>query len=264
MMLGNIFRKTIQLFKSVRVGIFISALLMLITGCATLDAWDPHAYRVQPRDTLYGISWLYQVDYRDVARWNNLSPPYTLKPGQTLVLKTNPNAVVALNEPRNNKPLSVPTKTNTKSVPKTAVKAPIQMPAPIKVAPKVAAPPPANWQWPVRGNVVQRFAGAQSTAQGIDISGTLGQAVVATASGRVVYSGDGLAGYGNLVIVKHNDTYLSAYAHNRKLLFKEGDSVKMGQAIAEMGYKEGNKALLHFEIRKDGTPVDPMKYLPAP
>jgi lipoprotein NlpD len=126
-----------------------------------------------------------------------------------------------------------------------------------------ALPPPGKWIWPTRGRVIQTFQGPQSIAQGIDIAGSAGQDVQASADGRVVYSGSGLAGFGQLIIIKHNDTYISAYGHNSRLLVKEGDEVKAGQKIAEMGKLQGNPCL-HFEIRRQGKPVDPLKYLPKP
>jgi lipoprotein NlpD len=117
-----------------------------------------------------------------------------------------------------------------------------------------------RWRWPARGKVVTSFSA--SGRKGIDIEGRFGQTVMAAAGGRVVYSGSGLIGYGQLIIVKHNKRYLSAYAHNNKLLVKEGDAVKGGQRIAEMGRSGPNRALLHFEIRRDGKPIDPLRYLP--
>ena len=117
-----------------------------------------------------------------------------------------------------------------------------------------------HWQWPARGEVVTSFS--RSGGKGIDIAGSFGQAIVAASDGEVVYSGSGLIGYGQLIIVKHNKRYLSAYAHNNKILVKEGDTVKGGQRIAEMGRSGSNRALLHFEIRRDGKPIDPVRYLP--
>jgi lipoprotein NlpD len=119
----------------------------------------------------------------------------------------------------------------------------------------------ARWLWPATGKIVRRFQAGKLNAKGINIGGQLGEAVRATATGRVVYSGSGLRGYGELIIIKHNDHYLSAYAHNRKRLVREGDKVKAGDKIATMGRGNNGKALLHFEIRRDGKPVDPLKYV---
>jgi lipoprotein NlpD len=120
--------------------------------------------------------------------------------------------------------------------------------------------PVKRWRWPAKGKVVTSFS--RSGGKGIDIAGKFGQVIVAASDGSVVYSGSGLIGYGQLIIVKHNKRYLSAYAHNNKILVKEGDTVKGGQRIAEMGRSGSNRAMLHFEIRRDGKPIDPMRYLP--
>ena len=117
-----------------------------------------------------------------------------------------------------------------------------------------------RWRWPAKGKVVTSFS--RSGGKGIDIAGKFGQTIVAASAGRVVYSGSGLIGYGQLIIVKHNKRYLSAYAHNNKILVKEGDTVTGGQRIAEMGRSGSNRAMLHFEIRRDGKPIDPLRYLP--
>jgi lipoprotein NlpD len=119
-----------------------------------------------------------------------------------------------------------------------------------------------RWHWPTHGHVIETFSSKSSTRKGIDIAGRLGQGVKAASAGRVVYSGSGLRGYGKLIIVKHNEQYLSAYAHNRKLLVKQGDTVKLGQRIAEMGRSGTDRVKLHFEIRREGNPVNPMRYLP--
>jgi len=119
-----------------------------------------------------------------------------------------------------------------------------------------------TWKWPARGRVVSRFNSADPLGKGIKIAGTRGDAIRAAEGGRVVYSGSGLIGYGRLIIVKHNDNYLSAYGHNRKILVKEGDQVTKGQKIAEMGNANDGNPLLHFEIRRDGKPVDPLRLLP--
>ncbi len=119
-----------------------------------------------------------------------------------------------------------------------------------------------QWQWPAQGPIIARFQGATGLNKGVDIAGDLGQPVLAAASGQVVYAGTGLRGYGKLLIIKHNDTFLSAYAHNDRLLVGEGDQVKAGQRIADMGSSGTSRVKLHFEIRREGTPVDPLNYLP--
>jgi lipoprotein NlpD len=119
-----------------------------------------------------------------------------------------------------------------------------------------------EWRWPASGRVLVPFNGNNGLNKGIDIDGNLGQPVLAAAAGEVVYAGSGLRGYGKLLIIKHNQNYLSAYAHNQRLLVQEGDVVKMGQRVADMGSSGTDRVKLHFEIRRDGTPVDPMRYLP--
>lgn len=126
-----------------------------------------------------------------------------------------------------------------------------------------AAEQELSWKWPTQGQVTERFSSSDDTRKGIDISGRLGQPVIASAPGRVVYSGSGLRGYGQLIIIKHNERFLSAYAHNRKLLVKEGQAVSAGQSIAEMGSSGADEVKLHFEIRRDGKPIDPLAFLPG-
>jgi len=132
--------------------------------------------------------------------------------------------------------------------------------------PSTPAPTPlettiSGWQWPLQGQIIDAFSPAGSK-KGIDIAGNPGESILAASSGKVVYSGGGLVGYGQLIIIKHDQNFLSAYAHNRKLLVKEGEQVRVGQTIAELGSTGTNRAMLHFEIRQDGTPVDPLQYLP--
>lgn len=231
----------------VRVTILAIAVLGLLQGCSLGGSgWNTHAYRVRPGDTLYAIAWRYQIDYQRLAEWNDIDAPYTIYPGQELLL-IDPARLSAERRPA--RASAGQPRSENKSRPTASEK-------------RVAASPPELFQWPVQGKVVRRFDGSKRGSQGIDIAGSVGQAVNASADGRVVYSGSGLVGYGKLVIVKHNDDYLSAYAHNSTLRVKEGDRVKAGQVIAEMGLAESDAARLHFEIRKQGKPVDPLKYLP--
>ena len=197
-------------------------------------------------DTLYSLSKRSGVNVERLAQLNQLKKPYTIQPGQTIFLKplkpsakTVANKKVAPERVATNKEIIAQQSTQKTHWPKTV-----------------------RWQRPAKGKVVKKFSRQRNDAKGIDIAGKLGQAIVASAAGKVVYSGDGLISYGNLIIIKHNKTYLSAYAYNRKLLVREGDSVKSGQKIAEMGRKDKLSPRLHFEIRKNGKPVDPQKYLP--
>lgn len=214
---------------------------------------------VQRGDTLYGIAFRAGQDYRDVARWNGIRSPYTIYPGQRLQLRSpavgsrstarRPAAIAS-----QRKPAPAPTKR-----PPTVSRQP---PAPIS-APAHASVSTISWRWPTQGALIGRFVAGDNTRQGIDIAGSGGQAVVAAAAGTVVYSGSGLVGYGELVIIKHSDEWLSAYGHNRRRLVAEGAAVSAGQNIAEMGRTGASRDMLHFEIRRNGKPVDPLPLLPA-
>ncbi|HEX7027622.1 MAG TPA: peptidoglycan DD-metalloendopeptidase family protein, partial [Gammaproteobacteria bacterium] len=231
---------------------------LLIGACSgTGLRWNSQLYRVDKNDTLYAIAWRYGLDYRELARWNSIAAPYIIHPGQELIL-IDPQRLPAHRRTESGS-LSSGAKQQSQT---RAAKAPQVAPPPASSSVDAELPPPKAFQWPADGKVVATFQGNKSGSQGIDIQSNPGQPVLATAGGKVVYSGNGLNGYGNLVIVKHNDTYLSAYAHNSKLLVKEGDLVESGQQIAEIGMIDHSTAGLHFEIRKQGKPVDPLKYLP--
>jgi lipoprotein NlpD len=215
---------------------------------------------VRAGDTLYGIAWQKGVDYRLIAAWNGIrAPAYRIYAGQTLRLVPPPPA----RQPP--KPVSQPA-SKYKPVTRTAVPKPSptsrkpQAPASSKA--KTAAPKKLSWRWPAKGRVVSGFKADDPLRKGIKIAGRSGEPVVATEAGKVVYSGSGLIGYGRLIIIKHNDNYLSAYGHNRKILVKEGDQVTKGKKIAEMGTANSGEPMLHFEIRRDGKPVDPERLLP--
>jgi lipoprotein NlpD len=196
---------------------------------------------VQPGETLYSIGWRYNRDYKELAQANDIQPPYKIYVGQK----------ISLEEKESKPPPQVQQpQTQTVSVAKTVA----PQPAP-PVAQTTALGP---WQWPVKGAIIGRFA----QTKGLDIAGVEGELIHAAGAGQVVYSGTGLRGYGQLLIIKHNEQYLSAYAHNKKLLVKEGVQVKIGQAIAQMGNTDTNRVKLHFEIRHNGKPVDPLRYLP--
>lgn len=205
---------------------------------------------VEPGDTLYSIAWRYGLDYRRLAAANKIAPPYIIRRGQRLrIAESDWQPVVQ----KTNKPTS---RTAPAPVPKIIVKQEIPRHDPL---PKKGNP---EWQWPVNGKVVHGFSTTGTVNKGIDIKGKLQEPVKSAATGRVVYSGSGIRGYGNLVIVKHNDEFLSAYAHNHRILVEESTAVKAGQVIAEMGRDASGVAKLHFEIRRNGKPVNPLKYLP--
>lgn len=209
-------------------------------------------HQVSQGDTLFSIAWRYEKNVQKLARANGLSRPYTIYRGQRLTLDTSKAPRYA----------SRPSPKN-KSLPKNKSQA---KPATRPTSKSTRKPSPAlpknwRWQWPVQGNISKRF-NSSTLFKGLDIQSFSGSPVVAAAPGIVVYSGSGLRGYGKLIIVKHSDIFLSAYAHNRKIFVKEGQTVKGGQKISEVGGDPSNKRRLYFEIRKDGKPVDPIRYLP--
>jgi len=246
----------------------VLALALALAGCGPAFAPVRDAgYQPEPRpkvvhivrrgDTLYSIAFGAGLDYRAVARWNGIAPPYVIKPGQKLRLRPPPGY-----QP----PTTTTSRGSTARGTSQPAKKPASQPARKRDTTSASgAPAPSGavrgWMWPAQGPILQRFS-PNSANPGIDIGGQPGQSIRSAADGRVVYSGDGLRGYGQLIIVKHNETFLSAYAHNRKLLVREGDRVRQGQPIAEMGATGTNRVKLHFEIRKKGTAVDPLRYLP--
>ncbi|WP_219210036.1 peptidoglycan DD-metalloendopeptidase family protein [Variovorax boronicumulans] len=221
----------------------------------------PGYYSVRPGDTIRRIANETGQTWQNIARWNSLDNPDLIEVGQ--VLRVVPPTASA-SAPATVEPNGVVTRPVT---PQPAIIA--SAPAAAASAPaKPAAPPAAasgdedlGWIWPAQGSLIAGFDEAKN--KGLDISGKAGDAVLAAADGRVVYAGAGLRGYGNLIILKHNNTYLTAYAHNQALLVKEDQSVQKGQKIAEMGNSDADRVKLHFEIRRQGKPVDPARYLPS-
>lgn len=259
-------RGSCQLFiASCVVGLFAA---MLLSGCGPAAyRWINERYVVRPGDTLYSVAFSNDLDFHDVARWNHIEPPYTVYPGETLRLTPPPNAttVAEVKSPavsqrsqpapvRNAaKPPHKPRKTDTQPSPATA-----STTRQSKTEPTTAAA--ITWRWPVKGAII-KTSDSPIAPKGINIAGHVGEAVRATAAGKVVYSGDGLKGYGRLIIIKHNQRYLSAYGDNSKLEVQEGDHVKQGQVIALMGLGPGRRPMLHFEIRRDGKPLNPLRFL---
>mgnify|MGYP001826389182 FL=1 len=238
---------------------------------------------VQSGDTLYSIAWRYGLNYRDLASINGIRSPFTIYKGQRLHVKPGSQQqatkTVALQQPA---PVKAATASTPASKPPSQVTARPAATAPAKAAPPVATttsqkaataatPTPTGkktpsydgkWVWPTRGRVLTSFQPSGTGKRGIDIGGHEDQPVKAAANGKVVYAGSGLVGYGRLIIVKHNENLLSAYGHNNKLLVNEGEHVAAGQMIAKMGSSGTNRNELYFEIRKNGKPTDPMRYLP--
>lgn len=238
-------------------------------------------YVVARGDTLYGIAFRHGLDYRDVAVWNGIRSPYTIHPGQRIRLAPPGGRVPAVaTAPQPARPTTTPpattparpatpsssptTSTGTAVAPVTSPPAapPSTPPAPQPQTPAVPAGP-VRWQWPAQGQIIGRFVAGDATRQGVQIAGNAGDPVRAAGDGVVVYSGAGLVGYGELVIIKHTDEWLSAYGHNRRRLVNEGQTVRAGEQIAELGRTGASRDMLHFEIRRNGRPVDPLPLLPA-
>ncbi|MBU2955149.1 peptidoglycan DD-metalloendopeptidase family protein [Marinobacter sp. F3R08] len=258
--------------------LFLLLVSLLFSGCNTQslyqdDIYNPPVYWgrhvVQPGETLYSIAWRYGRDYRELGDANGIGPPWNLQAGQVLRLDLRGNVTSSRQTATVSKPVSsAPRKTNRTSPPKqTAATAskPAVTRAPSKGAPLASQTQTVakiDWRWPHVGTVIAGYSTSGKVNKGIDIAGKAGDAVRASANGSVVYAGSGLLGYGNLIIVNHNEHYLSAYAHNRKILVQEGEDVKAGQVIAELGSSGAERPMLHFEIRKNGNPVDPVHFLP--
>ena len=214
---------------------------------------------VQPGETLYRISVTHGLKYQDVAQWNNL-PDSNIQVGQVLRLTPpgSSTAVTATAKTTTPPPTTAAAKTTTEPTTASATPSTTAVATPAQTG---DSPPRENgiiWAWPTEGNVVQGFS---ANNKGLDIAGKAGQPIYAAAAGTVAYSGSGLRGYGKLIIIKHDKTFLSAYAHNSVLLVAEGKAVKKGQKIAEMGNTDADRVKLHFEVRRFGKPVDPAKYL---
>ena len=294
-----------SLKRAVYILMLCTEIVFGLSACVG-TGFNTQQYTVKSGDTLYFVAWKYKVDADQLARWNNLSKPYTIYPGDQILINPNgmgnppkpsrrqesgvyivqrgdtlyaigrevrmsPGKIARINgltEPYTIYPgqrlqldgdaqaVSAPSASQTASS-TTRRSAPV-----VKSPSRSSSASPSSWQWPAKGTLSKTYKGGNSTQQGIDIVGREGDPISAAAAGTVVYSGGGLINYGQLVIVKHSDAYLSAYGYNRKLLVKEGDKVKQGQAIAEMGRMAQDKPTLHFEIRKYGKPVNPMNFLP--
>jgi len=218
-------------------------------------------YVVKRGDTLYSIAFRFGWDWKALAARNGIRAPYVIMPGQVIRFSATSKAPVVARKSTpqtTQKPVST-----TKSKPVAAAKPVKPVTSAQQISKPVVAPgSQGKWLWPTDGTLVGRYSSNTSLNKGIDIAGKLGQPIIATADGSVVYAGSGLRGYGELIIIKHNDTFISAYGHNRRLLVNEGQTVKAGQKIAEMGSTGTDQVKVHFEIRRQGKPVDPLQYLP--
>ena len=237
--------------KSLKQILYSVVISLALASCASFSEFMQNNtnagwYTVKTSDTLYSIAWRYGLDYQQLARWNQIGDDYLIHPDQRLRLFEPDNATLAADDTEQPESTKI-----------TQVTAQPKVDDPVK-----SVKAPLKWQWPTSGKITKTFAAEKLGRKGIDIAGKLGQSVHAVANGKVVYSGNGLAGYGNLIIIKHNDTFLSAYAYNQQRLVQEGMTVEAGTVISKMGRHPNGTTRLHFEIRKNGKPVDPLKYLP--
>lgn len=260
-------------------------LLALLTGCggglapigerpsaALAEPAGESVHTVRAGDTLYSIAFRHNLSYQEVARWNDINPPYAIYPGQTIRLRPPEGEVrrARLESSRQEGVEAGRDETDPQRDGQSRT-APAESPAgeepgsdagePVTAASSVDSVA-VDWTWPADGDILQSYQSSGTGRRGIRIGGREGQEVRAAAGGDVVYSGSGLIGYGNLIIIKHDNDYLSAYGHNRSLRVGEGERVRKGTHIADMGRSGSDRPMLHFEIRKQGRPVDPAKYLP--
>lgn len=285
-------------FGFISIHLILLVLVLMLAGCsyhppapieeysagiATRQLTTDGSYYVRKGDTLYAIAFSYGLDIKDVANWNGISSPYTIYPGQKLNLSApaSGSRKKAGSDAVQISTIKPPAQTTTRSVTRTAdtgqKKTSTIATTPEKSAQKTdgktitgktrkpqpaITPGPTSWQWPTNGRIRRGYVSGDPARNGLDIAGKEGQPVTATAAGEVVYSGNGLIGYGELIIIKHDEKMLSAYAHNKVRLAHEGERVAAGQKIAEMGKNSSDEVNLHFEIRVNGKPVNPLNYLP--
>jgi len=255
-----------RLFSGCRLMVATLIIALGLAGCNTPqihqdDRYNPPVYWgrhvVKAGETLYSIAWRYGRDYRELGDANDIPPPYDLQAGQVLRLDRRGNVSVASGSPRSPDPTRRPPPSDS---PAPTVSKSANTSVPTNQRSQTVAS--IAWHWPHLGTIIAAYSTSGKVNKGIDINGNPGDSIRAAANGNVVYAGDGLLGYGNLVIVNHNEHFLSAYAHNRKVLVREGEEVVAGQIIAELGSSGTDRPKLHFEIRKNGNPVNPVPYLP--
>ena len=265
-------RMDIKSYQRLVVGLLLSSTLLVLAACSSTPkngvrvvdrngvaqrpAVTTGQYVVRRGDTLFSIAFRYGWDWKALAARNKIDPPFTIVPGQTIRFDGRAGTVPSGG--------TTTTVVSSSSGTKTTVikRAANPTKSAVAPAPLPAGPAPKGWGWPSDGILIGKFSSNGSLNKGIDIAGDLGQPVLAASDGSVVYAGSGLRGYGELIIIKHSDTYVSAYGHNRRLLVREGQQVKVGQTIAEMGSTGTDRVKLHFEIRRQGKPVDPLQFLP--
>jgi lipoprotein NlpD len=235
----------------------------LLAGCAGALTWNPQrqnraspggTYTVQRGDTLASIASHYGLDYHQLAAWNDIQAPYRIYPGEHLRLVPSAGS-------RHAGATTRPHHSSASAKVKATASAKVK--APTSSSPAASPDRSIQWSWPVHGRLLSTFEQSGALAEGIDIGGSIGEAIRAAASGKVVYTGSGLIGYGKLIIIKHDAHYLSAYAHNQQIFVTQGEQVKKGKRIATMGTDRNHHPMLHFEIRYNGNPVNPLHYLPS-
>lgn len=220
----------------------------------------PKSYQVKSGDTMFAIGWRFGWDYKTLAKVNDIPSPYTIYVGQTLYFNDTDNSNLISNSSAK-KLIKKPVVSGNAVVNKQVSSTPVN--SSNTVTEKAhKGPSSVQWNWPLQGKVIKSFSSKGSVFHGIDLSSSLGNSVKAASSGIIVYAGSGIQGYGELVVIKHNNTFLSAYAYNSSIVVKEGDTVKAGQVVAEVGKGPQLDPRLHFEIRKNGKPVNPLSYLP--
>ncbi len=265
-------RMSSKSFQRLAAGLLLSTTLALLAACSSTPkngvnvvdrngvaqrpAVTTGQYAVRRGDTLFSIAFRYGWDWKALAARNNIAAPFTSVPGQVIRFDGRSGSQPAGATSTTVVSSSSGSKTTVIKRPGTVASTPAPAPA------LPAGPAPKGWGWPSNGILIGKFSSNGSLNKGIDIAGDLGQPVLAASDGSVVYAGSGLRGYGELIIIKHSDTYVSAYGHNRRLLVREGQQVKVGQTIAEMGSTGTDRVKLHFEIRRQGKPVDPLQFLP--
>lgn len=241
-------------FAVFRAGLLVFFELLLLSSCQSGDVNAPvrnigeHGkyHIVRKGDTLYSIAWRYDNDYKRLAKTNGIAPPYTIYIGQKISIR----AQKSTSAPGKSAAQVEKSQSRSRSYSK-------------KVTPAIIASGSLKWDWPLEGEIISGFSLQGKVNKGINIAGKTGTGVKAAAAGIVVYAGGNLRGYGKLVIIKHDNRFLSAYGNNRAIRVKEGQGVKVGQVLAEVGSSGANVEMLHFEIRIDGIPVNPVNYLPG-
>ncbi len=235
--------------KCFRVASPVLVLALGLAGCAGALHWAPPTHTVEKGDTLYSIAFEYGLDYRELAEWNDIGGSYLIYPGQELALRPDQ--------------ASEPDRVSPRDAGEPEPEAEVAEPAAGEAPQVPQRQEDLEWQWPLEGELLARF-GESELDKGVQIDGSDGDPVRAAADGEVVYTGSGLIGYGKLIIIKHDNVYLSAYGHNSEIRVEEGDSVSGGDRIASVGRGRGDRPMLHFEIRMEGDAVNPLDYLPAP